>query len=182
MKREDFDSDMDSENLIQPLLILGSVVYPHEFEGDSMSDPFEPKEDFKDRWIRICWQGSGHGCSHTYIQGLLLEPNPETLNKMWKLSHDYVNSCLGAFGLSFNDISEYRGRIQKDFKADCQYSYRHLSEAVYPMDYDPEVLWRMTAGTFPKDPDDMINWKDALGQLYGLIGRWNIFILGENCD
>jgi len=159
-----------------PLLVLGIDIhrdYPRKYN---------PKYKFK--FKKIAHQTSGHACNQHYIFGLTIDPKPSVKKSMVEISEDWLDSDAGVFGVSLTEILRYREQLNSKLKVDCNRDYKDFEEGIYPIDYSRETLIRISSsvGNIPENPDDMIKWDSGLGRIAGSIGRWQIFILGPNCD
>jgi hypothetical protein len=156
-----------------PVLVLGiqiSSEYPRRYRA-------KKKYDFK----CIVHQTAGHGCHQQYVYGMILKP--KKLPEMELLARNYYASEIGCYSQSLNDIIKYRDTLDRLFGVDCNYTYREFEEGFYPIDFSKENLEKLAvdAASIP-DPDSMIAWKESFDRVVGCIGRWGLFILGENCD
>jgi len=57
-----------------------------------------------------------------------------------------------------------------------------MIEGVYPFDTTVESLRLLTDYPIPDDLDELLVFKSDLDKVFGIVGRWQAYILGENCD
>ena len=165
---EDYDLEV-------PSLVLAVVAKRGDYKIDY---------EFKDgrKFFKLVHQCSGLACNHLYIYATMLEPTDVSVKIMKRLDRMYLDSNLGVLGNpSIDELVEYRDFL-KDFGLDCNYSYSDFMEAVYPIDLSAESLKIVCKDQLPEDLDDLIDFKDNWHKFCGIIGRWNLFILGNNCD
>ena len=135
------------------------------------------------RWRKLFHQTAGIGCHHHYLWGARLKPrNASVGRKMRTLSDKWLDSNVGAFGASLDDIDEYRNDIGMMFGADCNNEYRDFEEGIYPLECTDRILGRMTSDELPDRLDSLLRFKTRMAVMFGIIGRWRLYILGENCD
>lgn len=163
-----------------PQLVLGI-----KYEEGSLIYKFKPEYNFLD----IQHQTSGNGCHQHYIQGKLLSVYPRYQERLKKIEEKWLESNTGVFGVSLDEVLEYRRQIKSLFGSgvDCNFSYLDFEEGIYPLDVREATLKKLTKDKLPKDLDDLIDWvamgKDNLmHRSLGSIGRWGLWILGENSD
>jgi len=162
-----------------PVLILGI-----EYDGWMMKEKSEIKYNFAEgrEWKKIAHQTAGLSCHQHYIIGTVLKPkNVDVYKKMNILTKKWSNSDCGTFGVSLNELNEYRDDIKTLFGLDCNNCYRYFEEGIYPIDCTQEALEALTKENLPKDLDNLAIWEKDLDKILGCIGRWNLWILGENC-
>jgi len=157
-----------------PMLVLGIVVN-HDFPLD-----YKATKDWN--FLKLQHQTSGHACNRVYVYGLPLTPREPVKIKL--ISDGWLDSDMGCFGKPLDEVLKYREQIKVLFDVDCNYTYEHLEEGIYPIDYSRENLDKMATHIdgIPENPDELLVWESKLSALFGCINRWHIFILGENCD
>jgi len=156
-----------------PVLVLGIYVYSHYGERHKMRG--------RD-WKKIAHQTAGNACHSHYIVGTILEPKPELKTKIDMLNKCWLDSNCGVFGVSLDEILKYREQLRDLFGVDCNSSYDHFEEALYPIDCNRNSIEAMTNEELPEELDDFIDFKSPADKMIGCINRWSLFILGENCD
>ena len=160
-----------------PELILGL-----QFDKKNFSEYPPKKLRFKSgrEWLNIAHQTAGMACHQHYFTGTILKPKPLTKLVMDRISGSWLNSNVGLGGITLTDANQYRNDLKTLLKVDCNNSWQSFEEALYPIDV--EFLGDLTDEKFPKDLDDLIEWRDGFERACGCIGRWGIYILGKNCD
>ncbi|MBD3249637.1 hypothetical protein GF336_06345 [Candidatus Woesearchaeota archaeon] len=140
---------------------------------------FRKKED----WKYVVHQTAGHGCHNIYMLAREIRPRKNIKEKIQEISDTWLDSCWGmSRSPMLDDLLEYRKQLNNLLGVDCSFSYNRLEEGIYPIDCDEKSIKKLTSEKLPKDLDNLIGWKDNLEKCMGIIGRWNIYILGENCD
>jgi len=159
-----------------PLLVLGTDI------NINFPRKYIPKQKFK--FKKIAHQTAGHACNQHYIFGLILEPKPEVKKAMIDICEDWLDSDAGVFGVPLNEILKYRQQLNSTLKVDCNSTYPDFEEGIYPIDYSRENLEKLSRNikSIPEKLDDMLKWEKELYRIAGCIGRWQLFILGPNCD
>lgn len=170
----------DELGLELPLLIVGihqSEDYPMEFT---------PKKKYKNRFVKLVHQTAGHGCHHDYIYGIVLKQREYIKKDIKALCDKYYESDLGCLYTPLSELANYNNTICNNMYVDCNHSYHYLKEAIYPVDYHYETMEALVdpadLKTLPKEINHTLAFRSKLDDIIGSIGRWNIFILGENCD
>ncbi|MDO8508794.1 MAG: hypothetical protein Q7S27_03865 [Nanoarchaeota archaeon] len=134
-------------------------------------------------WISITHQTAGHSCRHEYMFGTILRPKDDVLESMKVISNHWFNSLCGQSGIArLSEILKYREQINELFNADCERTYTVLKEGMYPMDCSSELVRKLSTDEIPEDLDDFIIFKNDIDRIRGIMGRWNLYILSENCD
>lgn len=145
-------------------------------------------------WLAIEHQTAGHACHHHQIIATLLEPRDEQIVKnMEELCNKWLGSNAGIFGVTLNELFEYRTDLTRLFgkQVDCNTSHENFEEAIYPIDCSSEALRVLAEDDLPYDLDELIDWgqayteekrKQLLNKFVGGLSRWELLILGENCD
>lgn len=161
-----------------PKLILGIKIDPKY--------PYLEEYKFKDsnKWIKIGHQTAGHACHQHYFIATIVTPKSEVVNKIKDICDEYLDSDIGCFGVSLNEIINYSKLLKNNLDVDCLMSYKYFEEAIYPIDYSEENLKKLTDDVFPDDLNELIEWDSdrKFHKFIGCIGRWGIYILGGNCD
>ena len=170
----------DELGLDLPLLVLAVKCHP---EWGSKSCVGVPRHEFKPgrTFVDLQHQTSGHACHQVYLQATILKPRePE---KLRLIESKWLDSDAGCFGVGLDTILEYRAQLKELYGLDCNGCYQDFEEGVYPIDCSPEALKKLCEDEFPEDLDDLIKFGDGpFERMCGCIGRWNIYVLGENCD
>ena len=172
--KDKFEYFEDSE---LPKLVLGikSLFLP----GDFLKEESFSKER---EWLHISHQTAGHSCHQHYIFGTILTPTPKTHIAMFNLSKMWLDSDVGMFGVSLNEILTYRSDIQNLLNVDCNISYKDFEEGIYPIDCSTKNINMLTTDILPENLDDLLTFENPKYKSFGCINRWNLWILGENCD
>lgn len=156
-----------------PCLVLAIVQYPNYLEVFN----FKPRR----QWLHLQHQTAGNACHQVFLDATILEPRH--YEKINALAKDYDDSCLNMWGLTIDTIIEYRERLNELLGVDCNMTFSMLEEGIYPIDATTENIKKLCKDRLPKDLDNLIDWSgNEIGKLAGCIGRWHLFILGENCD
>lgn len=155
-----------------PVLVLAIKQDPNYFKEYN----FKPGR----KWLKIHHQTAGYACNQVYMDAIILTPKePE---KIQILNNEYLDSCVGAFRQTLNEVIKYQQRILELFEVDCNLSFYDLEEAIYPIDATEGNLRKICIDNLPECLDDLIEWGTVLDRAWGCINHWNIYILGENCD
>ena len=172
VKIEDFKP---SDQLLEfPALVLGIEARFDEWARDF-------KFSSARRWLKISHQAAGMACNQYRLYCTVLCPNSARIEaNMRNLSEKWFASNLGCFGVSLNEIIQYRNDIRSFFNADCNVSYRSLQEGLYPIDV--KFAGQLTNDKLPEDLDDLIQWDSGWSRSIGSIGRFGLYILGNNSD
>lgn len=164
-----------------PKIILGIKCHDWYFDKDTKKEEFDFIEGRE--WKKIAHQTAGVGCHQHYILGIILKPKSvDILKAMNSLSKKWDSSNTGCFGVSLNELNEYRDDLKRHFDLDCNNSYSDFEEGIYPIDCSKEALEKMTDEQLPESLDDLIVWEKEINKFFGCIGRWNLWILGKNSD
>ena len=159
--------DMDYD-LKFPQLIL-AVADECEFTSDRI-------------FISIQHQTAGHACHQHYMSGTILTPKPSVQTAINTICDSWLDSDVGCFGVTFNNLTKYRQQLVDLLEVDCQWSYPQFEEAIYPVDCCKEYLDKLCEDKLPDELDDLIVWKSDWDKVCGSINRWNLYLMGENCD
>lgn len=175
MKIENFKYAEDLK-IDLPLMILG--IRARSLDDDKERYNFKEGREF----INLAHQTAGHSCSQLYFNATILEPTEVGLKLMMKVNRRYLDSEIGWFGgPTLEQANEYK-EILNRFGVDCNCSYLDLTEAAYPIDLKPEYLKILCKDQLPEDLDSLIEFKTPLDRALGCLNRWDLFILGDNCD
>jgi len=148
------------------------------------------------RLLPLRHQTAGIGCHHHDLWAIPLEPRPEATVGLYRLEKFRYGSNAGAFGISLDELKVYREQLRTWLGVDGTWSYRYFEEGIYPIDATAEHLQRLTSQELPRDLDELLEWTRpgdpedpkerervvALRRLCGWVGRWTLFVLGENSD
>lgn len=164
----------DEYGLSLPLLVL--AIGGHE-EHPCTEFKFKKTRTF----LPLQHQTAGLGCHQHYMFATVLKPrHPE---KIKKLCDHWYESNAGIFSASLNEVNEYRTEINDLFGVDCNGTYTFFEEGLYPIDLNEGSLEKMCIDrNLPKELDDLVIWESKMHRIFGFIGRWKLFILGENSD
>ena len=133
------------------------------------------------KWLRIAHQTAGHGCHQHYLVGTILTMTPLAKELARILNMTWLESDCGVFGVSMNELENYRTQL-RGYGLDCNFAYPKFEEAIYPVDCTGDALQKLAKDKLPKDLDTLIEFEGGIDKMCGMIGRWELFILGENCD
>ena len=160
-------------DFVEPRLILAIKVReaPGNFELDDRRE-----------WHRILHQTSGHACGTLDVICTFLEPHPNVSVVMNEIDRTWYDTDLGAWSTPLNDVIKYRQILNEKLGVDCNRSYDELEEAVYPIDCSPENLKKLCVDDLPEDLESLLKFDRDLDRMMGMINRWKIYIIGENCD
>lgn len=145
--------------------------------NDGWDEEYEFKEGRK--WQKIQHQTAGYACHQHFLLGTILTPKDH--RALHRLCKRYDDSCL-AQPASLEAILEYRSDLKELLDADCETSYWELEEGYYPIDATHENLQKLCTDELPGELDDLIKWRNDIQKLFGFIGRWRLYVLGDNCD
>ena len=133
-------------------------------------------------WQEIVHQGGGHACISFERRCIVLPIKDSAYCGIREITDKWLDSCIGLFGgPALRDANEYN----EDLKAiglTCEHSYREMIEGVYPFDTSVESLRSLTDFSLPDDLDDLLVFESVFSRMLGMVGRWQAYILGENCD
>lgn len=164
-----------------PVLVLGLEI--KEFYYDTTIIKYSPLRynlTTEREWHLISHQTGGLLCNHIKILGTILKVTEETKNKIKDFSHSYYGTDIFVPHVSLNELNLYRKNLENFLGVDCNNSYQVFEEGVYPIDV--AYLNKLTIENLPEDLDDLIIWNNKNQKLYGGIGRWSLWIFGENSD
>lgn len=174
LKLEDFKYH-DSLGLTLPQLVLGIEVDPtSEYSKDYK---FKPGR----KWIKLAHQAAGHACNQHYLICTVLRPKSvEMLQNMQRLADKWEDSQAGWWGNSLKTVLEYQKDLKELLGVDCNICHGKMEEAFYPVDLD--FVSKLAEDNLPNDLDDLIEWDSGWGRSLGCIGRWGLYIIGDNSD
>ena len=178
VSRKEFKFTSSEENSELPKLVLALTPTKEDQNNYSVYNLKEP-----DDWHLIFHQTAAHACHHHYLQVKYLDPTKLGYKLMIELDNKYELSCAGQMGVSLNELNEYNNTLN-NYKLTCNTSYSAFEEAIYPIDITKESLALLTDTVLPEDLNDFIDFGDAGGftRMCGIFNRWNLFVLGHNCD
>jgi hypothetical protein len=158
-----------SEDLKLPILVL-TTNSPY----GSFRDPTA--------WRLIEHQAGGHACMQFQKDCMILPIKDSAYRGIRELTDKWLDSCVGMMGgPALSTANEYSADLAK-LGLTCEFSYRSMMEAVYPFDTTVESLRLLTDHSLPADLDDLLVFKSDLEKIFGIVGRWQAYILGQNCD
>jgi hypothetical protein len=134
----------------------------------------------KRQWLKVRHQTAGYACHQCYMEATILTPREP--GKIIVLANEYLDSCINMWGLTLDAVITYRQRLNQLFGVDCNETFMSLEEGIYPVDATYENLRKLCKDRLPKDLDNLIIWESNSDKSFGFIGRWKVYILGENCD
>ena len=152
-----------------PVLVLASQ--------SSYGVPRDPEQ-----WTEISHQGGGYACAQFKRDCIVLPIREEMLPRIRELTEKWLDSCVGGLGNpALRDVNEYSADLQK-LDLTCETCYSNLMEGVYPFDATVESLRRVTSAAIPDSLDDLLVFESEFTRMFGIVNRWEAYILGENCD
>jgi len=157
------------ENERLPALVLATGLYKYDF--------VEGRE-----WLHIAHQTAGVGCHQHYMVGTILQPRPEVIIPIKAIIDNWFDTSYGALGVTLDNIMAYRKQLNELLGVDCNSSYEHFEEGIYPIDCSPQVIRKLAVDEMHDNLDDFIKFRSGLHKLCDSFCRWNLFILGENSD
>jgi len=173
MSKEDYKFPDYDHKIDLPVLVLAITQRPDFFQTFN----FKPTR----QWLKIQHQTAGYACHQVYMDATILKPRePE---KLHIINREYSDSCINMWGLTIDCIVAYRQKIIDLFGVDCNETFQYLEEGIYPIDATQENLKKLCKDRLPKDLNNLVDWKDnSFGKFCGIMGRWQVYILGDNCD
>lgn len=145
------------------------------------SSPYGSFRD-PDAWCSILHEAGGHACIQFQKDCIILPIKDSAYRGIRELTDKWLDSCVGVFGgPTLSAANQYSGDLQQIGLA-CEVSYNRMMEAVYPFDTTVSALRSLTDYDLPDDLDDLLVFKSDLEKMFGILGRWQAYILGENCD
>ena len=162
-----------------PVLVLGITIsksFPRDFKG-------KPEKE----WKHIAHQTGGHSCHQKYVFGTIVDVPTDIEQKMADLHGVYYDSQISQY-CTLGHLKHYERMLSAIFddKASCDWSYYNFEEGFYPIDYSRDTLAALATpeymATMPDDLDDLLIWESDLDKFCGCLGRWGLYILGENSD
>jgi hypothetical protein len=135
-------------------------------------------------FIHIFHQTAGIACHHVDMDAIVLTPKPRVFAAMQLIEKHWFESCAGAFGTSLDELNMYRMQLKTLVHPDldCNQSYTHMEEGIYPVDVDVRLLRELVEEDLPDDLDSMLTFESDLRRCIGMVGRWKCFMLAENSD
>ena len=143
-----------------------------------------PYGSFRDPslWCNIEHQGGGYACTQFRRDCIILPIKDVAYRGIKELADKWLDSCVGLLGgPKLSDANDYSNDLKR-LGLSCEFSYRGMIEGVYPFDTTVESLRLLTDHSLPDDLDDLLVFKSDLEKVFGIVGRWQAYILGENCD
>ena len=157
------------EGIKLPLLVLTT-----KSEHGRLANP--------EAWCEIKHQGGGHACINFEKRCIILPIKDSAYRKIRELTDKWLDSCVGIWGgPTLRDANSYNEDLQS-LGLSCEICYGEMMEGVYPFDTSVEALRKITDFPLPEDLDDLLVFESDLSRMFGIIGRWQAYILGENCD
>ena len=160
-----------------PKLVL-AIVCRQAVDGTMAKYNFKHNK----RWKMVAHQTAGLACHQVYMYATELKPKEKFVTGIEDLTNYWLDSNVGVFGATLEELNTYNHQLKEAFDVDCNFSHGYFEEAIYPIDYTSENIKKLTNAKLPKQLDDLVEWESDLDKVFGGIGRWNLFILGENCD
>ena len=113
-------------------------------------------------WQALKHTVCGTGCGVMHFVGVRLRMRPEAEKVFETVAHKYEGSEIGFCYPSLDQLLGYRESIRPG-GVDCNNAYRHLCEAAYPVDWEPEVFRALAEPTADAEmlkaaDDSFSNW------------------------
>jgi len=176
LNAKDFEYYAESKLPKLVLAIECSNIYSH-----SDMRKYNFKQDRK--WKLVVHQTAGMGCHQRYLYATELTPRTSTTRKKIKeLCSFWLDSDIGVFGKTLTEVNSYNDQLDKMLGVSCESSYMDFEEGIYPIDCTKDNLFKMTKTVLPDALDSFIEWDNEMDKFVGCMGRWKLFILGENGD
>jgi len=140
-----------------------------------------PKDKKVETLEYIAHQTAGFACNQHYLVGKILSPKDKTLIAMYKLEKEYLESNSGFMNTSLDEIISYRQKLNQLLGVDCNHTYTHFEEGIYPIDYSKETIEKLVKKRTLKETRSFMKQVEKMDRL-PCINLWNIFILGQNSD
>lgn len=135
-----------------------------------------------DDWCEIEHQGGGYACTQFKQECIILPIKDSVFRDVVDLTDKWIDSCVGMTGgPSLSAANQYSEDL-KQLGLSCEISYRLMMEGVYPFDTSAATLRTLTDYPLPDDLDELLVFKSDLEKAFGILSRWQAYILGENCD
>jgi len=145
---------------------------------------YKPRFTFKTgrEWHRILHQTAGLGCHHVRMWCTFLTPKTDIIPILSEINATWLDSNAGVLDVRLDDVLKYRALISEKLGADCNVSYPDFEEAIYPIDCTVETIRSLCEDDLPDDLNDLLHFDNNFNSMLGFAKRWNLYILGENCD
>jgi hypothetical protein len=135
------------------------------------------------QWRYIAHQTAGHACHQHYMKAIILKPKKQVMVAMKEIDKHWLDSDAGMVGYpTLDELLKYRKQLKNLLDVDCNISYDKFEEGIYPIDCTGENLKKLCTDKLPKSLDDLVKFRAKIDWLFCCIGRWNLYILGNNCD
>lgn len=163
-----------------PLLVLAHEHHRsprgHEVRLQQLHDPAG--------WQLASHQTAGIGCHQHHLLLRPLQPKSVgVLRAMLTLTQRWYDSQAGIGGPPpLAEALRYRADLAELLGVDCNSSYHRLEEGFYPIDLTAEHLAALTDEPLPARLDDLVEWASPLDRACGMLGRWQLLLLGSNSD
>lgn len=118
-----------------PILILG-LEYNTHYSKQKTAEECKPKFKKDREWHPIYHQSAGLMCHHHCIWASPLVVTEEVQERFREFDKLYYDSCIGFPDSTIEDLLKVRKSYKEILKADCNFSYRGIEEAFYPIDFD----------------------------------------------
>lgn len=167
--------DMKSEfhEFTEPRLVLALLdrTWTKDFS-------FVPGRD----WVRLQHQTSGHACGQVHMWCTFLTPRPENIAAISEIEREWYDTDLGAWEVTLDALFKYRKMLNEKLSVDCNWSHSDLAEAIYPIDCTVENLRKLCLDEIPDNLESLIEFDNDMSRVFGIVNRWKLYIIGENCD
>jgi hypothetical protein len=133
-------------------------------------------------WQEITHQAGGFACISFVRRCIVLPIKDSAYRGIRELTDKWEDSCVGLMGVpTLRDANSYNQDLEK-LGLSCDLSYKDMMEGVYPFDTTVESLRKLTDFSLPDNLDDLLIFESDFSRMFGIVGRWQAYILGENCD
>jgi len=171
MKARDMKSEFHEFTQARLVLALLDREWTKDFS-------FSPGRD----WLRIQHQTSGHACGQVRMWCTFLTPRTDTLAAINDIERSWYDTDLGAWSVQLDDVLKYRKMLNDKLGVDCNWAYEDLAEAIYPIDCTVDNLRKLCVDEIPDNLESLIQFDNDMSSIFGIVNRWKLYIIGENCD
>ena len=136
-------------------LDYGLTEFPYAVLGFLLDSRWLWRPKFKPgrTWLNISHQTRGVCDGQQYLVGTVLSPTAKMRTAMTEIAQRWHGTNLGCHGLgpTLDDVVAYRQQLNVLLDEDCNESFQHLEEAMYPIDIGPATLANVCSDVFPAD-------------------------------
>ncbi len=133
-------------------------------------------------WLSLTHKVGPDGKQYHLLATILAPKNDAILEGMQQLTDKWFRSRIQHPTLE--QANEYTTDLSKLLgkRVISNYAYIDLAEGIYPVDCERHALGRLTFDKLPQDFNELVDWtgKSPFDKMCGCLGRWELFILGEN--